>query len=51
MSENTTNTPTQYTLDGNQITLIELNEARNKPGVKIVEVAPGQYKTLTRLNG
>lgn len=52
MSE-TTNTPntTEYTLDGNKITLLELNEARNKPGVKIVETAPGVFKTLQRLNG
>jgi hypothetical protein len=40
-----------YSLDGRQITLLELNEARNKPGVHIKETAPGVYKTLQRLNG
>lgn len=41
----------QYTLDGAPITLVELNEAKNKNGVKIKEEAPGVYKTLQRLNG
>lgn len=40
-----------YSLDGKPITLVELNEARNKPGVHIKEEAPGVYKTLQRLNG
>lgn len=41
----------QYTLDGSPITLVELNEAKNKNGVKIKEESPGVYKTLQRLNG
>lgn len=41
----------QYTLDGSPITLVELNEAKNKAGVKIKEDSPGVYKTLQRLNG
>lgn len=50
--ENTeTSTTTTYTLDGNPITLLELNEARNKPGIKIVEKEPGKFITLQRLNG
>lgn len=55
MSEETTNvnetTAVKYTLDGREVTLMELNEAKNKPGVKIVESAPGVFKTLQRLNG
>ena len=55
MSEVTNNskesTAVKYTLDGREITLIELNEAKNKPGIKIVESSPGVYKTLQRLNG
>lgn len=56
MSETTENkvettAPVAYSLDGKQITLVELNEARNRPGVKIVETAPGTFKTLQRLNG
>lgn len=41
----------EYSLDGKPITLLELNEARNKPGVRIKEEAPGVFKTLQRLNG
>ena len=41
----------QYTLDGSPITLVELNEAKNKNGIKIKEESPGVYKTLQRLNG
>lgn len=57
MSEQATvvqeNTPAAntYSLDGRPITLVELNEARNKPGVHIKEEAPGVFKTLQRLNG
>lgn len=53
MSEQTveTNSPVNYTLDGRQITLMELNEAKSKPGVRITEVSPGVFKTLQRLNG
>lgn len=54
MSEQATTTQqaaSTYSLDGKQITLIELNEARAKPGIKIVETAPGVFKTLQRLNG
>lgn len=52
MEENVTNSNTQtYILDGNPVTLLELNEARNKPGIKIVEQSPGVFKTLQRLNG
>ncbi len=43
--------PTEFTLDNKPITLLELNEARNKPGIRIKEEAPGVYKTLQRLNG
>lgn len=43
--------PTEITLDGVPATLLQINEARNKPGVRISEVAPGVYKTLQRLNG
>lgn len=50
-THNTNNNPVTYTLDGKPITLVELNEARNKPGVKIVEQSPGVFKTLQRLNG
>lgn len=41
----------KYTLDGKEISLVELNEAKSKPGTKLVETAPGCFKTLTRLNG
>jgi hypothetical protein len=41
----------KYTLDGKEISLVELNEAKNKPGTKLVETAPGCFKTLQRLNG
>lgn len=54
MEENniqSTNNIQMYTLDGNPITLLELNEAKSKPGIKIVEQAPGVFKTLQRLNG
>lgn len=54
MEENTTQTTNSvqtYTLDGNPITLLELNEARKKPGIKIIEQTPGVFKTLQRLNG
>ena len=57
MSENTTDVSNQnqtvsnYTLDGHPTTLLELNEARSKPGIRIKEEAPGVYKTLQRLNG
>lgn len=54
MSDSTENkeiTPSTYSLDGKPITLMELNEARNKPGIKIVEVSSGTFKTLQRLNG
>lgn len=52
-TENTENTTTinTYTLDGKVVTLLELNEARNKPGIKIVEKEPGKFITLQRLNG
>lgn len=43
--------PKPYTLDGVQTTLAEIVEARKRPGVKIVEAAPGEFKTLQRLNG
>lgn len=40
-------------LDGKEITLMELQEARKKPNVKIklVEGTTNQYKTLERLQG
>lgn len=41
----------KYTLDGREISLVELNEAKNKPGTKLVETSPGCFKTLQRLNG
>ena len=50
-TENKETTPSTYSLDGKPITLMELNEARNKPGIKIVEVSSGTFKTLQRLNG
>lgn len=49
--ENKTTTAVAYTLDGRQVTLMELNEAKSQPGIKIVEEAPGVFKTLKRLNG
>lgn len=52
MSENADNNPIQQiTLDGQPTTLSELNEAKKQKGVKIKETAPGEYKTLQRLNG
>lgn len=51
MEEQQTVNVATYTLDGKQVTLLELNEARNKPGIKITEVSPGVFKTLQRLNG
>lgn len=38
-------------LDGKEVTLQELNEAKQKTQnpLRIVEVSPGEYKTLTRL--
>lgn len=52
MSETVNNTqPVQITLDGQPATIFQINEARTKPGVKIVEQSPGVYKTLKRLNG
>lgn len=55
MDEQNTNTNTEntqkYYLDGQETTLVEIEEARRKPGVKIVltEGTTNQYKTLTRL--
>lgn len=52
MSESTNTTQEQtFILDGAQVSAQQLNEARNKPGVKIKEEAPGVFKTLQRLNG
>lgn len=46
------------TLDGKEITLTELEKARgdlklneNGPKKQILEVAPGVFKTLEKLNG
>lgn len=49
--QDTNTQPTAITLDGQPATLVQINEARNKPGVKIKEESPGVYKTLQRLNG
>lgn len=49
--QDTNTQPTAITLDGQPTTLVQINEARNKPGVKIKEESPGVYKTLQRLNG
>lgn len=40
-------------LDGVEVTLEQLEEAKRKPSVRIVEDKdnPGHYKTLTRMNG
>lgn len=55
MSENTTQTVNpsikEYTLDGQPTTLLEINTKRNQKGIKIVESAPGVFKTLQRING
>lgn len=51
MSETTFEATKHYTLDGREVTLVELNEARNKAGTKIIESSPGVFKTLQRLNG
>ena len=39
------------TLDGCPVTEQQLNEARSNPNIRIVETAPGVYKTLNRLQG
>jgi hypothetical protein len=39
------------TLDGKPVTPEQLNEARSKANVRIVEEAPGVFKTLQRLQG
>lgn len=40
-------------LDGKEVTQEQLQEAKSKPSVKIIEDKknPGQYKTLKRMNG
>lgn len=39
------------TLDGNPVTQEQLREAQGNPNVRIVESAPGVFKTLKRLQG
>lgn len=54
MSETVTNQseqPIRITLDGQPVTIFQINEAKNKPGIRIIEQSPGCYKTLQRLNG
>lgn len=43
----------QIKLDGKEVTVEELNEAKKQPGVKIVlvEGTTNEYKTLHLLNG
>ena len=40
-----------YTLDGKQVTLQVLNEARSNPNVKIKQISEKEFKTLQRING
>lgn len=39
------------TLDGRPVTPEQLNEAKANPNVRVVESAPGVYKTLKRIQG
>lgn len=43
----------KFYLDGKEVTLQELEEAKNNTAVKIVEDKnnPGHYKTLVRMQG
>lgn len=41
----------QVTLDGNTITLAQLEEAKKNSAVRIIETGPGQYKTLSKMKG
>lgn len=40
-----------YIVDGKEITEEEFNALKNDPSVKLIETAPGQYKTKQRLYG
>lgn len=51
MAENSTEN--KIYLDGNEITIAQLQEAQNDPAKRIVEDKnnPGHYRTLTRMQG
>ena len=41
----------KITLDGKEVTQQQLQEAKENQGVKIIESAPGVYKTLKKIKG
>jgi hypothetical protein len=38
-------------IDGRPVSDQEFQEAMNNPQIKLIELAPGEYKTLSRLEG
>lgn len=47
----TQDTENTYMLDGKEVTLQALNEARANPNVKIKQISEKEFKTLQRING
>jgi hypothetical protein len=41
----------EITVDGNTISLEQFQEMQKNPKIKLKEVAPNQYKTLTLMEG
>lgn len=42
---------TEITIDGNKVSKEQLEEMMKKNGVRLKEIAPNTYKTLTLLHG